>query len=94
MKGLAFALVLMTGCATEQITIVGREPTPAESIWIAKCGSCHRRVRPATQTPEHVEKEMAKHQRQRRVKLAPEEWAAIIAFLEGPMPEGIVSSVR
>jgi hypothetical protein len=87
-------LLLLTGCVTEQFSVVGRDPTPAESIWIARCGSCHRRVRPATQTAEHIEKEMAKHERQRRVRLKPAEWAAITAFLQGPMPEGLVTTVK
>jgi hypothetical protein len=57
-------------------------PTPAQSLWMHRCGSCHERVEPGQYTHEELTEPLMDHRK--RVRLSAQQWEELMAFLARP----------
>jgi hypothetical protein len=61
------------------------EPAHIVTVHVSKCGACHAPVEPGTRSREDIERALARHQK--RLRLSPDEWSAMVDYLavRGPI---------
>jgi hypothetical protein len=77
-------LLLLQSCATPAPEAGGFAAPPdegahAQAVWQKRCGRCHRRIQPGSESRRELERALARHKK--RVRLTESEWRALITFL-------------
>ena len=79
----AVVTLALAGCAPT-VSGQGASPPPIASVWRARCGTCHARVEPGEKSNAELKAAAKRHEK--RVRLTPDQWDQLIAWLSPQAP--------